>query len=107
MNQKDPQDIAKAIIEKYALASDLQDVLQAQDAIARAIQDERDRLESRIQVLDVRPGDTLFISTPDMLTDRAYTHVENEFVKLFPHTKIVILEKGLYLHSVVRGEVKV
>jgi len=105
MNQKSPQDIAKAIIDKYALASDLQDVSQAQNEIARAIQDERERLDFRIRVLDVQPGDALILSTPDTLTPPFRKRLMQEFEILFPKIKkIVILEKAVMVHSVVRGE---
>jgi len=40
-----------------------------------------------------------------MLSDSAYAHLEQEFKILFPKiNRVVILEKGLIIHSVVRGE---
>ena len=104
MTAKSPQEIAKEIILNNATGIDSDVVLMVRDEIAQAIQAERDLLTARIQVMDAHPGDILFVSTPDKLSDKAYEHISGVFKQFFPGLKTVILEGGMMINGVVRPE---
>ena len=104
MDLKSPQEIAHEIIVRNARAVDGEDVLMLRDEIAQAIQFERDLLAMRVQVLEPRAGDVLFVSCPDHLSEQSIAHVQHAFGQVLPGIKIILLEKRLQLDCVVRPE---
>lgn len=56
-----------------------------------------------VELLRLEPGDKIILTTPHTLSDAAISRLREQWERMFPSTRAVILEHGLQLH-VLRGE---
>lgn len=59
--------------------------------------------EFEVQRLDLRPGDTIVITSPRRVSKEVFERLKNIARESFPDNKIIVLEAGLDL-KVVREE---
>lgn len=97
-----PEEVAQEIIEKCAPKLKAWEISNLRDEIALAIQNERELLESRLQVVDVQAGDTIFLTHPGTFSDLGFARINEVLRRIFPENKIIILEQDLRVDKVLR-----
>lgn len=54
-------------------------------------------MQERIQVVDLRPGDLIIVSTDMFLNKEQRVHLQEHLKKKFPENEVVIVEGGMNL----------
>lgn len=54
-------------------------------------------MSERIQVVDLRPGDTIIVSTEDFLSQEQRTRLRHDFLRRFPENEVVVCEGGMHI----------
>ena len=59
---------------------------------------------NRFEVVEVHPGDIIFLSIPDQLSDKARERLNEQLKTELPNNRVIILEKDLHVDCIVRPE---